>query len=246
MIEKDITKKPKRNAKDIAHAVVKSGLSTIPVLGGPASELFTQVITPSLAKRRDEWLESVAKKLKDLEDKTENFKMEDLQENESFISTIMQASRVAMANHHKAKREALQNAVLKAALPGAIADDLQLMFLIYIDFFTPRHLELLKFFKDFRPRTPSNSGKVHLFFVNIDETRKIEAEQAFPGLSHNENIYNQVFADLFARGLIAPNVPDRPGFLDKVKFDVAVTSLGQQFLDFITSPTDSKDENNTE
>ena len=235
----DITKIPKRDGKDIAHTVVKAGLSAIPFVGGPASELLSFVVAPSLDKRRNEWLESIARKLKDLEDKIENFSIKDLQGNESFISTVMQASRVAIANHHKVKRQALQNAVLTAALPNAIADDLQLMFLNWIDYFTPRHLEMLKLFQDFEPRTlPTKTGTTELFFFNEEETRKLSAQQVFPDLASNENLYNQIFADLHTRGLIKPNQIGVDGFFDKVKYPVHIPRLGQQFLDFITSPID--------
>lgn len=247
MTEEDFTKIPKQNAKDVAHSMVKAGFSRIPVAGWAASELFSLVITPSLEKRRNEWLESLAKKLKELEGKVEDFKIESLRENESFISTLIQASRVAIANHHRVKREALQNAVLKAALPNAIADDLQLMFLNWIDYFTPRHLTMLKFFEDFKPKTlPTKTGTTELVFFNKSESKKLSAQEAFPDLSSNEHVHNQIFADLYARGLISPNTPDSPRFLDKVKYNVLITNLGQQFLDFITSPIDSTDENDTE
>ncbi len=237
----DITEIPKRDGWDIAHALVKAAI------GGRASELFSLVITPSLEKRRDKWCESVEQKLKDLEDQVEDFKIENLQGNEAFVSTLIQASRLAIANHQKAKREALQNAVLKAALPNAIADDLQLMFLNWIDYFMPRHLEMLKFFGDFEPKTiPTRTGTTELVFIDKAETKRLSVQEAFPGLSLNENIYNQIFADLLTRGLIAPNAPDMPNFHDKVKYNVTITKLGQQFLDFITSPIDSTDENATE
>lgn len=106
MTEKNLTKIPKRNAKDTVHNLVKAGLSAIPGIGGPVSVLFTQVIAPSIANRRDDFLESIVRKLEDLEDKIEDFKIENLQGNESFISTIMQASRVVIATHQKVKREA--------------------------------------------------------------------------------------------------------------------------------------------
>ena len=246
MTEKDITNIPKRNGKDTVHTLANAGLSAVPFIGGSASELLSLVVTPSLDKRRDEWFESIARKLRDLENKVENFKIEDLQENESFISTIMQASRVAILNHQKLKREALQNAVLQAALPNAIADDLQLMFLNFIDYFTPRHLEMLKLFRDFEPKTiPTKTGTTELVFFKKEETttrRRLSVQEAFPDLISHENLYDQIFADLYARGLIKPNSPNRVRFLDKVKYDVSIPSLGQQFLNFMTSPIDSTDE----
>ncbi len=69
MNEKDITKKPEEDIGDVAHTMVKAGLSAIPAVGGPVAEIFAAVIAPPLVKRRDEWIEAIAKHLKELEGK---------------------------------------------------------------------------------------------------------------------------------------------------------------------------------
>jgi len=121
------------------------------------------------------------------------------------------------------------------------------MFLNWIDYFTPRHLEMLKFFRDFKPRSlPTKTGEIETFFFTNGDTRKLGVEQAFPDVSLNDNIYNQILADLLTRGLINPNGSDLFYFKDKVKYNVEITKLGQDFLDFITSPIESIDENNME
>jgi hypothetical protein len=50
----DPLKKPKASMGDIAHTSTKAGLSAIPLVGGPAAEIFAAIITPPLTKRRDE------------------------------------------------------------------------------------------------------------------------------------------------------------------------------------------------
>jgi len=52
--------------KDIAHSLAKGGLGSIPVIGSLASEIFGLVVTPPLEKRRAEWMNEVAKNLKNL------------------------------------------------------------------------------------------------------------------------------------------------------------------------------------
>ena len=74
---------PKKTKGDAAHAIAKAGLSAIPVIGGPAAELFQNVIQPPLEKRRIEWMQQVGEKLQELEEN--GLKMEDLKENEEFI-----------------------------------------------------------------------------------------------------------------------------------------------------------------
>ena len=133
MSDSDIRRsKPKAGAGDVAHTVVKAGLSAIPFIGGPAAEIFSAIIVPPLSKRRNEWIESIAKGLKTLEEKIDNFNIEALSQNEMFITTVMHASQAAIRNHQKEKLEALRNAVLNAALPNAPEEDIQLMFLNYI------------------------------------------------------------------------------------------------------------------
>jgi len=41
---------PKQSKGDVVHTLAKAGLSAIPVMGGPAAELFQCVIQPPLAK----------------------------------------------------------------------------------------------------------------------------------------------------------------------------------------------------
>jgi len=76
---------PKRMKGDAAHAIAKAGLLAVPVIGGSAAELFQNVIQPPLEKRRTEWMVQVGEKLQELEEN--GLKIDELQENEEFIST---------------------------------------------------------------------------------------------------------------------------------------------------------------
>ena len=49
----------------------------------------------------------------------------DLQENEKFFTTLVHASNTAIRNHEEEKLNALRNAVLNSALPGAPSDTMQ-------------------------------------------------------------------------------------------------------------------------
>lgn len=60
---------PESSKGDALHAIAKAGLSVIPVIGGPAVELFQYVVQPPLEKRRAEWMASVGEKLHELEEK---------------------------------------------------------------------------------------------------------------------------------------------------------------------------------
>jgi hypothetical protein len=53
---------------------------------------------------------------------------------------------VAIRNHHKEKLKALRNAVLNSISPNLPEEDLQLMFLNWVDELTTWHLRILQFF----------------------------------------------------------------------------------------------------
>ncbi|WP_231490309.1 hypothetical protein [Pedobacter sp. Leaf170] len=110
----DINKSTK---EDIAHAVVKAGLGRIPILGSAATELFGLVVPP-LDKRRQEWMNDVAEKLKLLEQNNQvDFKS--LSQNEQFVDTITQATSIARRTSEQEKIIALKNAVTNTALEEA-------------------------------------------------------------------------------------------------------------------------------
>jgi hypothetical protein len=100
----------------VLHTLAKAGLSAIPIVGGPAAELFTYLVVPPLTKRRDEWLRLIADGLMALEEKVENFSIESLSQNEDFVTMLLEASYLAVRSHQKEKIESLRNAVLNAAL----------------------------------------------------------------------------------------------------------------------------------
>lgn len=225
-------KKPKKSASDVVHAVIKAGISSIPIAGAPAAEIFALIVTPPLERRRDEWIESIGEGLKELAQKKEGFKIEDLTENDTFITTITHASQAAIRNHQKEKLEALRNGVLNAALPNAPEEDLQLMFLDFVDSFTTYHLAILKFLDD-----PKEWGTKYGITYPDWYRGNISAalELAFPDLRGKREIYDVFITELHSRGLI--NIEGVHTSMSATGILASRTSpVGQQFLAFITSP----------
>lgn len=231
----DEIKKPKKSAGDVVHAIAKAGISAIPIAGAPAAEIFALVVTPTLERRRDEWIDSIGEGLKELAQKVAGFKLEDLAKNEEFITTVTHASQAAVRNHQKEKLEALRNAVLNAALPNALEEDLQLMFLNFIDSFTSWHLAILEFLDK-----PREWGIKHgITYPDSPEPHRISVNQAFIHAFSDPRVkretYDVFLRDLSSRGLINSEkinimIPDAG--------DLAswTTDMGKQFLTFISSP----------
>jgi hypothetical protein len=116
MSEKEKYAVPASGKGDVAQEIVKAAISAAPLVGGPAAEIFGMVIAPPLQRRQAAWMDEVAEGLKQLEGKVEGFKIENLKENEQFVSTVLAATQAAIRTHQQEKREALRNAVLNVAV----------------------------------------------------------------------------------------------------------------------------------
>ncbi len=132
---------PRETKGDIGHAAGRGLAGAIPFGGQTAIEIFNMVVTPPIERRRDAWRERIGQAIEELE-KFRAGIAEELQGNETFLDTLMQASTVAMRTSQVEKLEALRNAIQNAALADP-DDSLRPFFLHLVDRFTPMHLELL-------------------------------------------------------------------------------------------------------
>lgn len=221
-MDKEKLEVPSQSKGDIAHSVVKAGLSTIPVLGGASVELFQNVVQPPLEKRRAEWMYKVGEKLQELEEK--GFNLEELHENEQFISATMYASQLALRTHQEEKLAALRNAIMNIATGQAPEETMQHLFLNFVDTLTELHIQILKLFQ--APTPPPNMGTGGLSSV---------LEHNMPNLRGRRDLYDQLWKDLYSRGLVNTDVMHTTmsgdGLVQK-----RVTSLGDAFLAFISEP----------
>jgi len=238
MDDPDIRYRPEMTSKDKAYTNTKALVSAIPGVGGPLAEVFSAIIAPPIAKRRDEWVESIARQLVELQEKVDGFKIEDLSQNETFITVVMHASQVAIRNHQKEKLEALRNAVLNSALPNAPEDDIQLMFLNFVDALTSLHLVILGFLND--PGNCCQRRNVEYPSNMMADSISSVLELAIPELEGKRDTYDQVVKDLFSRGLIGTgslHALTTPAGI----FASRTTDFGKRFIKFVTSPIEDDD-----
>lgn len=189
---------PKAGKADVAHALAKAVISEVPLIGAPAAELFSLVVTPPLERRRAEWLNAIYGRLKQLETEVQGFRIEALKDNPLFITAVLHATIVALRNHQKEKLDALQNAVVNSARGVDIEENLQLLFLNMLDELTPLHLRVLKYFNN-----PFKWFKEH----EIKSSAYIGAaskglEVALPELQRKRDVYDTLVRDLYNRGLL--------------------------------------------
>lgn len=220
-------KPPSRSASDVVHSLVEGVTSAIPVVGGPAAELFAALVQPPLERRRDEWMQSVGLALEKL--RRGGLDLDSLRNNDAFLDTVLQATQIALRNHQEEKRAALRNAILNTAI-GATLDDMRRhMFLRYVDEFTPKHLGILALFDnpiDWFERAQRAFPNLHMGGLSH------VLVEAFPTLQGQREIYEQIWKDLYQRGLV--NTDGLHTMMTGLQ-DSRTTELGKAFLGFTQS-----------
>ena len=227
---------PKESLGDHAHAVVRSGLGAIPFGGTAAVELFNKVVTPPLERRRDEWRESVGDRLSALES-ARVVNLDELQENDAFITIVMHASQAALRNHEDEKLDALRNAVLNAALPEPIDESIQQMFVRYVDELTVWHIRLLRLFQNPVAWFQENDATPPTFAISSSLDRLIAA--AYPDLGRRGDLWKLIANELHTKGLFAGGNLRTMMSADDA-FQKRTTDLGDEFLRYITEPSTDK------
>lgn len=225
-------KPPKAGSGDVGYAVVKTGISLIPLAGAPASELLGLIVTPPLEKRRSEWMESIGNALRELEQKI-NIVLTDLPKNDKFIDAAMDATQIALRTSEKDKLEALKNALLNSALPNSPDESLRKMFFSFIDTFGVFHIKILELFQNPRKWFPKHG--MHYPDIIMSGALSHLIEKAFPMLSNKRDFYDQIWKDLYLRGLVSIdglNVMMTAGGVEQKR----TTGIGDAFLNFISNP----------
>lgn len=227
---------PQESVGDELHRVARAGLSMIPGLGGPAVEFFNRLLAAPIQQRRDTWLNELAERVTKLEQEG-RINVDDLQNNDEFVSTVMQASQVAIRNHQQEKLDALRNAVLNTAL-NAYPDDMRREFFVnMIDRLTTQHLLLLRFFRDPGGWFQLHGKRVPKF--NSSSSPYMLLTKYSPPWKEQEALLEPLTKELHEYGLctlrsVMINM-SAEGALQK-----STTELGDEFLQFIAEPRGNK------
>lgn len=213
---------PNATKGDAAHAIVKAGLSAVPLVGGPAAELFQHLVQPPLERRRLEWMTSVGEKLEELEER--GVDIAELGKNEEFVSAVMHATQIALRSHQIEKRDALRNAVFNVASGFSAGDALEFMFFEWIDSLSVLHLKVLVSFQS--PSKPPGLSMGGLGSV---------LEFNMPQLKGQREVYDLIWKDLYSRGLLNTEslhvTMSGHGLSEK-----RTTKIGDLFIQFISEP----------
>ena len=216
-------------AGEKVNRVIRIALGAVPIAGGAMVEFFNSMFEGPLSKRRTEWMIQVSDELNEI---LENGVLteKDLQENESFISTVAQACNISLRNHELEKLEALRNAVKNSALPNCPDDDCRQLFLNFVDVCTVTHIRLLQFF-DFPARWFQSNDIIPPNFSMGSLTRVLEV--AIPSLQNRRELYEPIWMDLVQRRLIQQGGLDMTNSLNGL-LEKRTTKLGSQLIEFLS------------
>jgi len=165
---------------DKDYNATKALISFIPAVGSGLVSFYESNVSAPATKRLNEFLKTLVLALAEIEEKFDGLAFHD----PAFQTTLMYTLQIASRNHQeeKEKLEALRNIVLNAALPNAPDEEIQQMFLKWIDNFTTLHLALLKLLHQ-----PDRN-------TNIDSL--------LPDWETKANLYQVIFDDLKSKGLV--------------------------------------------
>jgi hypothetical protein len=218
---------------DVALATVRAAAGSVPIMGAAAAELIAFVVTPPLEARRNEWLNNLAQDLDVLQQRVDGFDVKALSSNDDFLSAVATGVTVATRSARREKRDLLRHAVLNAALGRVPEFDMQAVFIGYLEYVSPLHVQLLRALSDPR-KALSEVGS------RLEESMYMGApaqivEEVFPDLKGRRELYDSLWQDLFQRGLV--NSDSLHGMMTKEGVLAArTTTLGDQFLSFLSRP----------
>ena len=218
---------------ELAIAIVKGALSSIPYAGGVIAEVANLYLNP-LEKRKEAWAKRVHQAIEEIHERFARLP-ESLMEDEMFFSSLYQLSDLAIKNHQQEKLELLRNAIVSAANPKRASDDLVFQFIHYVDELSVSHLRVLTEL-DKCPEVLDSAGRLEEIYAHL---------QMQSGVSFDRTIFRSFVQDLDAKFLIRiGDIDDFPQFATKVagilleessKRPLEVTDLGRMFLSFVRS-----------
>jgi hypothetical protein len=218
-------KVPQPETADRVVLALKALAGTVPIVGPMGAAILEDLAGPRLASRRDDWFNDLAERVRRLEAQGV-VTIAGLQQNDAFVDAVATAAAAAMRTSSQEKRAALRNAVLNAAIGQGGDQARQQVFLNLTDRFSELHLRMLRFAQDARQLVPAGKSAPAL------PNATLVLRDTFPDAELNASLYELVWSDLHASGLVRvaklENGPE--GDARSIK---RTTELGDQYLAFI-------------
>lgn len=130
---------------DAVHSGIHGTLSSIPLVGGALSTVFSFGVKSPLTARRDNFIISLDDRLKKLE-KEGKVSLESLLIDDEFLDIAAQSIPIVIQNSSPEKINALRNAIINTALQIEIDKDSKFLYLNFINELTQTQIKILKIF----------------------------------------------------------------------------------------------------
>jgi hypothetical protein len=226
--------------RELTQSGAEAILNLVPVVGGTIATALTVALNYRLNERRERWFSELADAVADLQDRFDGFDPESLVDNEQFLDAVVTATRTVDRSSQREKIEALRNAVLNAALPGAPDHDIQQLYLGLVDDLTPTHLRLLKLLND-PPSWFAERPQLRQPQFGLSSNRVGLIAAAMPDLAEKgQQLVERFYAALTDGGLV--NGPLQGMMTGDGAWQSVTTEFAADFLAFIRDPrsTDTK------
>jgi len=244
----DVNLIPGPSNRDHLLAVARSVISALPGVGGPGVELLNYFVKTPLQKRQEAFFNDVAVRLVWLEqaisqrsEESDSPTLEEVCKSEEFVSTMFQASRIALQTHQQEKLDALRNAVLNTALGRSPREAKRAMFLRFVGDYTVDHLHVLRAMhqRDQSPdgdRVPLANSEEIAKWAMID-VPQLKDDSAMALLITKDLCDNRLlyFRPFMAAGFLTYSNPPEP------PPSTIVSDFGREFLAFISEPGHRKE-----
>lgn len=216
---------------DILHGMTKAGLSSVPVIGNILSEAFSLYVTQPAEKRKENIIVLIDERLSKLEEKS--FDIETLNENEMFLSVVLDSINIAMRTHLATKRVALLNAITNVALEINIDNSIADLFMSMIDELTEIHLKILYYFSDPIKNLEEKGIEYKDLYMGGADT---PLYRYYPELEKDDDFVELVVKDLQQKGLLTSGSFMNTTMTQNGMLSSRTTSIGNKFINFISEP----------
>ncbi len=164
MSEPDDLTPPEQRVSDRVHEVARVATAGVagliaaaggvgPALLAAGGQMLVELFFQEPMKQRwEDWSKRVASAVEEALESRSDADLarliDELAADESFVTTVQEATLVAVRTHQEEKLDALRNAVLSSALPNAPEMDLRSIYLRLVDDLSPTHLRILSILAD--------------------------------------------------------------------------------------------------
>lgn len=229
----------KSAGREIVERTVEAALGSVPLAGNALAVAFVTAIGWRLEERREKWFTELAEGVEELSRRVDGLDLDALADDDRFTDAVVSATRTVEHAHQAEKIEALRNAVLNSALPGAPDADTQAIMMNLVDRFTPSHLRLLALWDNppawFASHDIPQPSEASSFGAVLPTSRTVTIESGIPEFQGHKPLYMLIASELIAAGLMV-EVNLGVSVTSRALMDRLTTDFGRQFLTFIRPP----------